>query len=341
LLGERATRDEEEREMQRRVRWIRRRVLAVAVAALGVVAISGTALAGHQTSGVKSYTGCLVSGDGVMIKIKEGNSPRSACTGGQVEAHFSGGDITKISVGSGLTTVPADGANGEVRILLDASHTLPQGCDDGEVAKWETSVVPDRWICRDDNDTTYTAGTGLDLSQAGAFEIQPDYRVKNTPDCSSGQFATGFNDDGGIQCQAPGSSGVEAWQKLGAQVVPLPKGQGVDLVIMPLPPGTYLVTGVATLRDGGGDFRDEEVSVRCSLRNGAFAVLPVPESQVDIGEELGLDGPAGNATVHGAVTLASADSVRFTCLSTDGDSDPDQALSSTLTAIKVGALHTP
>ena len=91
--------------MTGRVRRMGSRMAALAVAAIGVVAIAGTALAGHQTSGVKSYTGCLVSGDGVLVKIKEGNVPRSACTGGQVEAHFSGGDITAITAqaGGGLT----------------------------------------------------------------------------------------------------------------------------------------------------------------------------------------------------------------------------------------------
>jgi hypothetical protein len=121
----------------------------------------------------------------------------------------------------------------------------------------------------------------------------------------------------------------------------LPKGEGVDVIIMPLPAGTYLVTAVATIRNGGGDFRDEEVSVSCTLRNGAFATLPVRESQVDIGEELGLDGPAGTATVHGAVTFASADSVRLTCTSSEGDGEPDQAADATITAFKVAALHTP
>ena len=62
--------------MSTRTRWIRRRALAVAVAAVGVVAIAGTALAGHQTSGVKSYTGCLVSGDGV-ITPPDVRTPRS------------------------------------------------------------------------------------------------------------------------------------------------------------------------------------------------------------------------------------------------------------------------
>ena len=54
---------------------MRRRVLMLAIAAIGVAAISGTALAGHQASGVKSYTGCLTPGDGPIIKIKEGNAP--------------------------------------------------------------------------------------------------------------------------------------------------------------------------------------------------------------------------------------------------------------------------
>ena len=169
----------------------RSKPLAFVVCALVVAITATTALAGHQTSGVKSYTGCLVSGDGVMIKIKEGNSPRSACAGGQVEAHFSGGDITKISVGSGLS-LPNGGDNGEVRIVLDATHSLPQNCTAGRVAEWNCSA----WVCGIDNDTTYTAGTGLDLSAGDAFSIEPAYRVKNTPDCSSGQFATGFDGEG-------------------------------------------------------------------------------------------------------------------------------------------------
>jgi hypothetical protein len=322
--------------MTTRTGWMRRRVLTLAVAGLAVVAIAGTALAGHQTSGVKSYTGCLVTGEGVMIKVKEGNTPRSACSGGQVEAHFSGGDITKISVGAGLS-LPNGGDNGEVRIVLDASHTLPQGCVAGRVAEWNGSA----WVCGVDNDTTYSAGTGLDVSATNAFSIQPEYRVKNSPDCPSGQFATGFDGDGDIQCApSASSSGIEVWQKTAGQAS-LPKGEGVDVVIMPLAAGTYLITAVATIRDGGGDFNDEEVSVRCLLRNGAFAALPLRESQVDIGEETGLDGPAGAATVHGVVSLASADSVRFTCTSSDGDGEPDQANNATLTATKVGIVHTP
>ncbi|HJR94925.1 MAG TPA: hypothetical protein VJ807_05765 [Gaiellaceae bacterium] len=311
------------------------------VAALAALALAAVAGAGHQTSGVKSYTGCLVSGEGVLIKIKEGNAPRSACTGGQVEAHFSGGDITKISVGSGLS-LPNGGDNGEVRIELAASQALPQGCADGRVAEWDSGTS--RWICGVDDDTTYTAGTGLDLSAGNALSIEPAYRLPNKACPTAGEFARGFDASGTIQCQAPApaTAGVEVWQKIrptdtvAGGVIVLPKGEGVDLIAMPLPAGTFLVTAVAPLEDRGDD---AEFNVICGLRNGAFGHIPVHASRVDIsGESL---EAAAVATVHGVVTLASADTVRFTCNSSSGDSDPEQAESATMTAIKVGTLHAP
>ena len=316
-----------------RLRGTRRGAVTLALAALAVIALGGTALAGHQTSGVKSYTGCLVGGEGVIIKVKEGNAPKSACTGGQVEAHFSGGDITKISVGSGLS-LPNGGDNGEVRIVLDASHTLPQGCTAGRVAEWNGSA----WVCGVDNDTTYSAGTGLDLSAANAFSIEADFRVKNTPDCSSGQFATGFDSSGVIQCQAPGSPGVEVWQKVrpdvdAGTVIVLPEGEGVDVVTMPLPAGTFLVTAVAPVSGREAD----EVTVSCRLRDGAFNGLPVHHGVVDLGEG-GLNEATGTVAINGVVSLASADTVRFTCFSSSSES---QAESATMTAIKVGTAHTP
>jgi hypothetical protein len=63
------------------------------------------------TADVKSFTGCLVPGDGVIIKVKEGNAPKSTCAGGQTQVHLSGGDISKISVTGALT---GGGDNGEV-----------------------------------------------------------------------------------------------------------------------------------------------------------------------------------------------------------------------------------
>jgi hypothetical protein len=89
----------------------------IAMGALLVVLTATTALAGHVTSGVESYTGCLVPGDGVIIKVKEGNAPKSACTGGQTQVHLSGGDITSVGVqaGGGLT---GGGQNGSASVSL-------------------------------------------------------------------------------------------------------------------------------------------------------------------------------------------------------------------------------
>ena len=72
------------------------RMAAKAVAAIGVVAIAGTALAGHQTSDVKSTPAASSAGDGVIAEIKEGHDPDPSARAG-MEAHFSGGAITAIS----------------------------------------------------------------------------------------------------------------------------------------------------------------------------------------------------------------------------------------------------
>jgi hypothetical protein len=165
--------------------------LALAVVAL----LSGTVAAGHLAENVTSYTGCLVSKDGVIIKIKAGEAPSSPCSGGMVQVHFSGGDITSIAVTGALT---GGGTNGAVTIGLKPEFTLPTGCDSGEIAEWNGTA----WACGVDSNTTYTAGTGLDVTGT-TFSIEPDFRVKNTPDCPSGQFATGFADTGTITCAAP------------------------------------------------------------------------------------------------------------------------------------------
>ncbi|MBD0329755.1 MAG: hypothetical protein ICV64_06595 [Thermoleophilia bacterium] len=308
-------------------------MLAVSVALLAITAVGGTALAGHLASEVKSYTGCLVTSSGTLVKIKEGDTPAAACTSGQVQVHFSGGDITTISVTGGLT---GGGSNGEVTIGLDPKYSLPQGCSGAtNVAKFDGTA----WVCAMDNDTHYFAGTGLDLN-GSSFSIEPGYRVPGKSCGTAGHFARGFDSNGDIQCSAPAANGLEVWQKARAYpavtVVRLPKGEGVDVLIMPLPAGTFLLTAVAELESESGD---DELHVTCFLRNGAFSPLPVHNSTVDIGD--GSNHPRSTAVVHGVVTLASADNVRFTCSSHFGDGDPDQVWGATVTAVKVGTVHTP
>lgn len=308
--------------MSTRAHWITRRALALAVAVFGVVAIAGTALAGHQTSGVKSYTGCLVSGDGVLIKIKEGNSPKSACTGGQVEAHFSGGDITKISVGSGLS-LPNGGDNGEVRIVLDASHSLPQGCADGRVAEWDSGT--DKWICGEDDDTTYSAGTGLHLSAANQFSIEPAYRVKNTPDCSSGQFATGFDGDGDVQCAAPSAPAPHAWYRATSHAE-APEGdpQSANVVFeIPLLAGTYLAQATGVF---DGDSVTDEVDATCQVAAGSGGGTTNGE---------GADDESIPFAIVTIVVLTATGKLELRCYSEDGGNHIDFA---SLVVTKLGSV---
>jgi hypothetical protein len=236
-----------------------KRRLAAAGLAIGVIAaFTGSALAGHLTSGVKSYTGCLVSKDGVIIKISEGTAPTSRCANGQVEVHFSGGDITRIAVTGALT---GGGDNGEVTIGLKPEFTLPAGCDAGDVAKWDGDV----WACGTDEDTTYAAGTGLDLGGT-TFAIEPDYRVKNSTDCGTGQFATGFDSTGTIVCGAP-TAGARAYAALQnpASGIGIPDNSGYQTVVtLVVPAGTYSITAIGSASQAA----DRDWGLSCDLEAG-------------------------------------------------------------------------
>jgi hypothetical protein len=236
---------------------MKRQVRALGLA-VGVVAVlSGTVAAGHLTEAVKSYTGCLASKDGVIIRIKEGEAPSSPCSGGMVEVHFSGGDITRISVTGALT---GGGDNGEVTIGLKPEFTLPSACDAGEIAEWSGSA----WVCGVDDDTTYLEGTGLDLTGT-TFSIEPTYRVKTTPDCPSGQFSTGFTDAGTITCAAPAAALPDAWFRHASGDAP--QGHDNEITSLFLLAGNYLVNVVG---DASDNFEgNDEVAVYCALRAGA------------------------------------------------------------------------
>ena len=306
--------------MTHRRTTLRRSVVLISLAALAVVGLGGTALAGHLTSDVKSYTGCLVTRDGVVIKVKEGDAPASPCTGGMTQVHLSGGDITKISVTGALT---GGGDNGEVTIGLKPEFTLPTGCASGQIAEWNGTG----WACAADDNSIYEPGTGLELVGTTVFRIAPDYRVKNTPDCASGQFATGFAADGTIQCGTPATGGVHAYS---AHVGPTTVAGDTVVISKTLPAGTYLLLATVALVNQDGDGAGDEVAAaECSIPGYTTGT-----------QGLLWDSDFGTADTKETAALSSAivhagGAVELRCAENAANVDVYNA---TLTAIKVDSL---
>jgi len=243
-------------------------MLAMASAATALMVVAGTAIAGHIGSDVKSYTGCLSVSGGTLTQIKEGNAPLFACGKNMVEAHFSGGDITAVRTpaGSGLT---GGGENGALSLSLDAGHSLPQGCDSFEFPMKNSAG----WVCADHENGTGLALTRSLLSTGNSVEyaIASAYRVKNTPDCSSGQFATGFDSDGDIQCTAPPAATLQAFS---APQANFDSGQGIPddgafhvMASVTVPAGNYVITAKGRITSAGNV--DDFSSTECQIQSGA------------------------------------------------------------------------
>lgn len=234
----------------------RRRWLALPMVAFAAV-FAGGAIAAFPQDNVKLYTGCLTSG-GSLVYVTEGDNPLQPCSTPKQVVKLSGGDITSLTVTPPLT---GGGTNGALTIGLDASATLPSCSTNNAVPKWNLSTS--RWTCGTDNDHTYTADdTTLNLSSSNVFSIASDYRVKNTPDCPSGEFAKGFTSSGTIDCAAPASRGVEAWHTFVVSAN-APEGFFGDVAALNLPAGSYIVNAAGYGRDDVGG--NDEIEINCAL----------------------------------------------------------------------------
>lgn len=249
----------------------------------------GRASAGHENADVASYTGCLTPG-GALTSMQIGDVPTRPCDPGAVVAHFSGGDITEIIAGPGLT---GGAGAGRAALELAPSFRLPQACAADQLAKWDGAG----WSCADDaTGTGYSAGEGLtlngtELSLQQLFQLPQDCELGQTPvlvpglsvhlpdwgcttpveadqACPTGQFAREVDESGLLGCAAPPSgaaAGGESTAYLAVERNPVDGSESIgilsnfqphEMVRLDLPPGTYTFQASGTVLQGPDGFRD-------------------------------------------------------------------------------------
>jgi hypothetical protein len=212
---------------------------------LGVLATVVAALvsAPRASAAVPTYTGCL-NRVNLIVQVAVGDAPATPpCRdAGAVIVHFSAGDLTSLTAGTGLT---GGGANGDVSVALAPGFRLPQACAANQGTTWNGSA----WVCAsltsqaafdslvsllgtpgtinqdsnpvhwtklkgvpagfadgtDDVGPSYSAGFGLNLSGT-TFSVDPAQvqgRVADT--CAAGSSIRAIAQDGTVTCQGHSS----------------------------------------------------------------------------------------------------------------------------------------
>ncbi len=281
-----------------------RRWLVASVLVLAVV-VAGGAYAGHQDSNVLSYTGCLnISGDsaGNVLRINAGDSPLKPCSSGQTQIHLSGGDISAVRTptGSGLS---GGSENGAVTLGLSAGQKLPS-CSDGQVVKSSSGT----WICGSDNDTTYSAGSGLDLSGTN-FSVEPSYQLPQS--CSNDQVAKS-DGSGAWNCANDLNTGFPpAFENEADGTIDIDPQAIVLSKIVPTS-GIYLIVGKVVLFNQDDDFQTSW----CQLRVNSGSIIDESverNAPTDPGASLGTIDPDGTIALVEVITLGAGDIVSVLC----------------------------
>jgi hypothetical protein len=225
----------------------KRIAMLVGGAAIALALSAGTAFAVFPNDSVTHYTGCLntnASPGGTFSNVAVGETPAKACGSGQVLVHLSGGDITAVQTasGSGLT---GGKDNGAASLALDST-----GCSSGGVLKWNGTI----WACGSDNTTSYSAGTGLDLTGT-TFSVKSGYQLPQS--CNSGEIPKS-DGNGGWSCQSDATGSLPGvWTGSNQNVVDISdRSSGVDIVSVSLPAGSYLLIAKGTMQDTTADESD-------------------------------------------------------------------------------------
>jgi hypothetical protein len=164
-------------------------VMAVAIVLTGLLAVASDA--GHEASPA-SVTGCLKTSTGLLSRLAVGDSPQSACPSGQVVVHLSGGDLTAVTAGTGLSGGGSSGA-----ITLDVDFADFGSCPAGSSIR----VVGTSATCEADDDTTYAAGSGLTLTGTTFATDDSVVQRRVTGTCDVGSAVREITQDGLVVCE--------------------------------------------------------------------------------------------------------------------------------------------
>lgn len=288
-------------------------------------------LTGLASAAVPTYTGCYSASSGTINKLQLGFAPQKPCNTGDMQVSFSAGDITKISVSGGLQ---GGGDNGDVSITLDPKYSLPQNCGLNQIPK----IGASGWTCANDEDTKYTAGTGMNLS-SGTFSVSSGYQLPQN--CSSGQVAK--SDGSAWQCGTDNIGTTEVW----TTYVDFSSGWSGNwdsanawVATLSLPAGTFVfsMTGL-DVADGGYGTQDMIVECGVYLNKGSgnggepFAVT----SAIVEGFSNSDNAPMNESlSMNRVITLAAPATLDLGC-----QAGAHQHLQDvTLVALKAGTVHT-
>jgi hypothetical protein len=206
-------------------------------AVLAAVAGAGAAMAAYPDSNVAVYTGCLNKGSsgGQISNVADNpTTPLKPCNSNQVLIHLSGGTITKVSAGSGLT---GGGSDGAVTLSLAGGYQLPQSCSDGQAPK--------------ESGGSWTCGNFANANQS----------------CTSGQFTNGVGSDGSLSCAATPAPSI--WTASSGDFVEN-HNQGYAPVTLSLPAGTYFVTLTGSAFNTSGNNLDADCYAQASYAGSGF-----------------------------------------------------------------------